>query len=209
MPMPCNPIENWLVCISGFTQTVAQPTGLHSLWLSLGRQHRGPETAVELFAWRSDFAEVAEGIKLARGGSDPTIVVVGYSWGAGRGFVQLANELRRRDILVAAAVLCDPVYYSRWNPLGAIVGELTIDVPDNVREVFWLRQNTDRFPLPHGHRPVAVDDRLTKIHPGGLLRGVCHNSMDESPQFQRLAEKVCADILARWNILPIAAGRLV
>lgn len=204
-------IDRWIICISGFTQTVDSPSGVHDLWLRLGSFYRAPKTSVELFAWKADFAQVAEGIKIARNAVDPLVMIVGYSWGAGRGFVELANELRHRDIRVAAAVLCDPVYYSRWNPAGAVVGERTIDVPDNVDEVRWLFQRTDRFPMPHGHRPVAVDDRLTTIYPGIELRGVNHNSMDDTDGFRKLAEDTAYDLFARRNAIPIgeAAGRVV
>lgn len=205
--MPANSIDNWIVCISGFTQTVDSPTGVHDLWLRLGRLYRGPTTAVELFAWKADFAQVAEGIKIARGEDDPKVLIVGYSWGAGRGFVRLANELRHRGIDVAAAVLCDPVYYSPWNPLGAVVGELTIDVPGNVGDVYWLYQRTN---TPHGHRPVAVDAKMTRVFPGLLLRGVEHSSMDDSPHFAELTLKV-AEAFAKASprmSIPVAAGRI-
>jgi hypothetical protein len=190
----CYSIDAFHVCISGFTQRVDRPTGLHDLWLRLGGLYRSPQTVVELRAWNSNFAELAESIKIARGDCSPLIVVYAYSWGAGWGFVQLAKELRHRGLRIASAVLCDPVYRSRWingrwRSLWPF-GEQTILIPDNVGMVRWLYQREN---LPHGHRPVAIDQERTTIARGLLIEGVEHSSMDDCDQFRELAMAVAND----------------
>lgn len=183
-------IDVWHVLIAGFTQRIGQPTGMHSLWLRINQLFSGPEVQCELHPWHACWDEIAENIKISRSPSPPTILVYAYSWGAGWGFIKLAQALEERGLVVRAAVLCDPVYRSRWLSMSwrslVTCGCLrpTIPVPANVRWVRWLYQ---RNGLPAGHRPVAVHPRATHIDQGIEVPGVVHNSMDELDEFHELA----------------------
>lgn len=183
------PIESWHICIAGFRQSVGQLTGIHRVWRRLGRL-RSPTCCVHLAEWNSDFAELAELIHVTGacrvGEPAPRVYVYAYSWGAGRGLLGprrgLAVELRRRGLEVAAAVLADPVYYSRWSICRwlALWGRPRIVVPYSVLEVWWFRQRNDR---PRGHELVGPpwDDGGT-IHPAEILT-TDHAHADEAPAF--------------------------
>lgn len=178
------PIPAWHVVISGFTQTLRQPTGCQQLWDVLRRARRESDAAVLLQPWNADWAGLADLIWRFRPAEPPRVYCYAYSWGGGWGFPQLACELGERGIEIAHAVLCDAVYRPRLNLLAPIA--LTpiprIVVPANVRLVDWYRQETG---LPKGHQVVAADPRRTTVRPGVLLRGVTHHFMDDQSAWWR------------------------
>lgn len=178
-------VHAWHICISGFTQTEGQLTGLMRLCLELGVRHNGPHTRVELRKWNDDWSDVAEFIRLTQpGGSTegPRVAIYAYSWGAGWGFVQLARELRRRQIDVQSAVLCDPVYRSRWWSMQwrSLWGSPVIRIPDNVCQLWRFYQTTNK---PAGHDVMAEDASRTRIFPGVHVPNVTHDFMDDAPEF--------------------------
>ena len=184
-------IQTRHICISGFLQSIAKPVGFERLWLKL-RKHESPQVRVSYLPWDSDWSAVAEHLMRTGPEDDFTslkIRVYAYSWGVGNGFVKLAKELRHRGMTIDKAVLCDGVYHSGWFPWRAVFSPFwtpRIVVPDNVGEVWWLRQREDK---PMGHDVRADDCASTTIHDAKVL-SVGHSYMDDSPEFHRTCLKV-------------------
>jgi len=187
-------ILTWIICISGFTQHVGEPTGIHKLWLKLRHNFTNATTQTELWTWNSRWWELAEAIKISRDGVPPRVLICAYSWGAGWGFVRLARELRKRGIVVLGAVLADPVYRSRWLSFAwrSLIGSPVVSIPDNVRTVRWLRQRNN---YPRGHDLVAQNERLTRIEAAVELVGVTHENIDDSDEFHSLAMTMVEELV--------------
>lgn len=170
------------VCISGFTQSLQRASGLENLWLMLRDEHEGGACRVSLREWDSDWDAFAEHVWRTGLGGDVDVRVYAYSWGAGHGFVRLARELGARGIQIRYAVLSDPVYrrwYALWRSVWSpLLGEPTIEVPANVREVAYLIQRRN---IPHGHRLVAEHPK-TVIHEPRTL-DYSHQYMDDAIEF--------------------------
>lgn len=185
------PITKRHVLISGFTQTVAQPTGIEKLWLAM-RKHEAPSCRVSMLEWDNDWSGFAEhAIRTANGKvRELDLRCYAYSWGCGYGFMQMCRELRRRGAKVSRAVLCDPVYHSARTPWRAVFSPFwtpKICVPDNVGEVWYFRQNQNK---PAGHEVIARSCE-TKINPPVWLQ--CeHAYADDAPEFHELALEVAA-----------------
>ena len=130
------------IIISGFTQTLRAETGSERLWLQL-RKHSTPGRMVIMREWRADWRGVAEHLSRVCT-STPVIRVYAYSWGGGWGFIRLSRELEKRGLVVASAVLCDPVYRSPWLPEWLPVNPLSmmrfpkIRVPGNLMVLMLL-----------------------------------------------------------------------
>ena len=186
-------VESWNICIGGFLQHEGKPTGMVRLWRLLGLKRSGPNSQVLLRSWSDNFADLAELIFRMRNGADPDICIHGYSWG-GFSATVLARELQRRNLRVRCLVLCDPVY-RHWYKLGqwrALMPWSEIEIPANVDEVYWFRQNRN---LPRGHELVPEPVRLngirqpvgrTVIHPPVWLE--CdHAYCDDSSEFHLMS----------------------
>ena len=177
-------ISTRLVCISGFKQSMARPNGIEKVWLQL-RKHESQSCRVSYKEWDTPWPEFAEHI-LRTGPTDPrsmTIRVFAYSWGCGYGSLNLFKQLKHRGFSVRSAVFADPVYYNWYAPWRAIwspIIEPTIQIPDNVDEVWYYRQQENK---PSGHRVVQGKGNChTVIHkPVFLSRS--HEFMDEDPAF--------------------------
>lgn len=189
-------INRWHFVLSGFTQSEARLTGCMKLWRKI--HHHCPNTRAELRKWSDDFAAVAEWIHLCRNGQTPDVVISGYSFGGFSGTI-LAKELRNRGLGVRALVLCDPVY-RHWYRAGwwrSLMPWSTIEIPDNVQNVYLLRQDNDRFSTgrsggwiqPAGHDIVLEDDKKTVLHPEIVLASQ-HAYMDDAPEFHEISLKV-------------------
>ena len=179
------------VCISGFLQSIAKPVGFERLWLKL-RRHEKPTSRVSYLPWNANWSSVAEHF-MRTGPADDfttlTVRVYAYSWGVGNGFMKLARELRKRGMSIEKAVLCDGVYHSGWLPWRAVFSPFwtpRIVVPDNVGEVWWLRQKENK---PMGHDILAASCVSTTIHDPRVL-SVAHSYMDDAPEFHRLCLQV-------------------
>ena len=181
------PIQTWHVCISGFLQSPARPSGLEQLWVLLRNRHNNGKVNCELRQWNARWHDLAEQIhRLRPDDGDVRVYVYAYSWGAGWGFVRLAKALRRCGIEVRAAVLTDPVFRSSilpaWLPINplSLLSAPAVRVPCNVREVHWFFQRTQR---PYGHHVIAEDPSATKVHEG--VECDCdHLHMDDLPDFR-------------------------
>lgn len=183
-------MKRWLVTISGFTQHIGQPIGMTRLWRRL-RRLSSPTTCVTFpLPWDSPWERVAAFIRSeSDGGAE--VQVYAYSWGAGHGFIRLAEALGegRKPLLVSAAVLADPVYRSPWLPAWLPFNPLSltrapkIKIPWNVLEVAWLRQRTDR---PCGHDLITDTPLRTRIL--DCVELSCgHQDMDDRDEFHELA----------------------
>lgn len=171
--------QTWHICISGFTESTGERTGLFRLWVKLGFL-RSPSVQVLLLSWRAGWPDVAEQIRLAtENGSPPKIYVYAYSWGAGWGFLQLAKQLAERGISIEHVVLCDPVYRPWFFlfRLLALTDVFQINVPPSVKRVtsFFQRQNR-----PRGHTVVATSS--TRMDAPRELQ-VIHAYMDDQEEF--------------------------
>lgn len=187
--------------ISGFTQNVGKWNGILDLTEKLREQFcDGVRSRVHYYPWHANFAHVAE-YYFALGekyGTRPILGVYAYSWGAGRGAMTLARQLKRRGMLVRVMVLSDPVYhhaFAPWRALRAwclpIIGEQVIRVPDNVKEVYHFHQNQNR---PGGHKLISGGQAGGAfIHPRQLL-AYDHQYMDNAPEFHALALEEAAKL---------------
>lgn len=134
---------------TGFLQNAGTATGLVGLWEELHARYSCAGTVVKLLPWNADWRAEANFVERVL---EPTGTVdfVGYSWGAGWGFVRFATEARRRGRGIRRAFLLDPVYrHCYW--LGqwrAFVPSIPVTIPDNVGRVTWWRQRIER---PFGH----------------------------------------------------------
>ena len=190
-------IKTWHIVISGFTQNVDRMTGLMRLMLHMGAEHRGPDTTVELRRWCDDWDALAEFIHLQRNGEAPRVFIYAYSYGAGWGFVRLARELQERGILVAAAVLSDPVYRSpylsgRWRSVAPF-WRPTIKIPSNVGTVWSYRQDSKpwwQIWEPRGHDVKADDPKATRSIQVYNIPDVSHAYMDDLPLFHEQSLEV-------------------
>lgn len=168
----------WVVVISGFTETRVKQTGSEILWRKL-RPFCSPNTTIQFREWDSDWEGMASFID-RNSFHDTRVLVAAYSWGAGHGFVKLAEALAKRNRYIDRAVLCDPVYRAPLLPLRwlALTRWPTIKLPHNVRAVDWLYQRKNR---PWGHQPVLS----TGFKPRGIELQVKHDEMDEHDEYHR------------------------
>jgi hypothetical protein len=178
-------INRRLICISGYKQSKAQPTGLEKLWLKL-RVHEDPQCRTSYMTWDADWPAFAEHM-MRTGPTDPnqmTICVFAYSWGCGHGALDLFSECRHRGLTIESAVLADPVYHKWWAPWRALVSPIvtpTIVIPDNVTNLWYTLQRENK---PAGHECVlAKGNKVTTINEP-VMSHRTHTYMDEDPLFQ-------------------------
>jgi len=192
-------IKNWIVPISGYTQSRKQRTGLSDLSLYLHRNFCSPETWVHpVLPWNSDWQTLARFMQI-NSVPRPHILIAAYSWGAGWGAPQLSNSLKDLGLDVDVLVLADPVYrsekwYMRWRSILPQQSMFApeIEIPANVHKV----KSTSQFQnTPHAHKLTAVNKKLTTLeepHEDGALY---HAQMDESEIFHHMAETAAAKMI--------------
>lgn len=189
-------VYQWHVVISGYTQNYGSLNGSETLWGDIDDAlcSKGPGVRVLYFPWNAPWREIAEMIK--RNSVPSTeVFIYAYSWGAGYGFVTLAQQLEDWGVSVRHAVLCDPVWrrpgipaFFQWvGTIASYFGRETIAVPTNVLEVSWCYQRNSK---PDGDRPVAAKGSRTRINAGFKLRNAVHTTADESQWFQSRAMEV-------------------
>jgi pimeloyl-ACP methyl ester carboxylesterase len=199
----CRPIDDWIVCISGWLQSRGQTVqGIPSLYHRLYQRHRNRANVI-FQEWNSDWNSIAEWIfRLSRNnGHTPRIMIVSYSWGAGFGFTRLAKFLGHRGLFVDGAVLSDAVFHfgPRWThgwglaqaaaywpfrlPLLSDCPRPVIDVPDNVRceNLHWYIQSNSRL---RGHELVQNGHPCPNRHDVDF---VTHSNMDDLDAFRTQA----------------------
>jgi len=188
--------QRWIIIRSGFRQHRGNSAnGCVNILGRLGTQYGGNGNRIELQEWDDSPSHTADYIyRLSDPKNPPQVALFGYSWGCGYGVVRLAKELRRKQINVRYAVLCDPVYHglARWRALipRGLFSRVRIVIPSNVEEVFWLRQKISK---PAGH-DIVRESRYTTIHPPQVLQ-VRHTEMDNAPEFFAKCQHVAACLM--------------
>lgn len=196
----------YFLCISGFRQTESRLPGtwLLSEKLRAAGYSNGSRMRLSHFHWNARWQDKAEEIaNVAKHyGQTPRVAVFAYSWGAGFGAMQLAEQLDRRGLAVDKCVLSDPVYRHpfalfRWLALCGgseftryhFFAPPVIRMPPNIREAWVFRQAMN---YPRGHRLAAGGGTI--IHPAVELRRV-HGEMDDAPEFHACAMEAAAELV--------------
>lgn len=176
-------------CISGFTQNEENWNGIQELRekiLAETDDYSALAVRVRYHRWCDDWFQIARSyqyLKLRYPDPEPfVIIVVAYSYGVGHGLVQFAKQLRRYNLFIREAVICDGIY-CHWHPLGwwrAIVGK-TITLPDNITayQGFYQKQSTPSGLQPRGSNCLSWQE----LH-------VDHVWMDDTPEFHNKAIQV-------------------
>jgi len=186
-------IHEWDIVIAGFLQREGTPNGMIGLWQTLHALHACPQRAVVFRTWNSEWRDLATLIFRTRdAAAQPTVKVYAYSYGAGFGAVQLAEELKKRGLGVRHMVLSDAVYRSAclFGRLSALLPFASIEVPDNVRRVTWFRQAKNR---PMGHEVFAADPARTKVDPA-TWASVPHQAMDDLVVFHQECRRIAKQL---------------
>lgn len=190
--------RNWIICISGFTQSEASENGILHLSEKLCR-FRAPETSVRYQRWCDDFGAVAEHVfavtrdlrvMLGDERFAPRVLICGYSYGGGYGAPRLVSELCKRGLSVDRVILSDPVwrlrlpFFGRWGRwIEAIASPLALTVIGKIRfksgavkAIDWFYQRQDR---PCGRRPVCAGAKISS----GIEIRATHAYMDDAAEF--------------------------
>jgi len=179
-------IDKWIITISGFTQDLDKETGIELLWKDI-RGYACHDSCVSLpLTWNSDWEAISKFIH-RNSGENPTIFMVAYSWGCGRGFVQLSKHLRKFNYKVKHAILCDPVYKPKLWAFSwvALINIKKIDVHENVERVTWFRQKEN---LPKGHDLNIIGENTVADEP--IVLKLKHADMDNSPEFHNKVKEI-------------------
>jgi len=177
--------------ISGFTQTEERPTGMFVLAETLhSLGFNNTISRVRLDRWNADWPAVAEHLWLLGRQHQAQVMVnvYAYSWGVGWGAVQLARELKKRDIDVQELVAADGVYRHRWLRLPAMISRDSllapaIRIPCNVHTVTPFHQTMNR---PQGHHLKGDRDFSGVIHESREISAT-HQYIDDHPSFHLAA----------------------
>lgn len=189
-------IGSWLICASGFTQTLASPSGIERLWFDLRSVHERGANGVRVsrVCWNDNYDEFAEFVWRYRPPSgSPRIGVFGYSYGAGWWARKFAWACLERGITIDCMVLSDPVYrhpvlsYLGWS----LLPRNRIYLPKNVMQVHYFLQRMNK---PAGHYVTAADGKLPKIS-APEIEYRKHQYMDDSELFHAKCHSV-AKVLA-------------
>jgi len=176
-----------IIVISGFTEKDHEQTGSFKLWDKLRYRYAGEDCVVLLKEWNEDWKSFASQLKYM---GVTRVQVNAYSWGAGYGLKELAKYHR----FPIFAVLCDPVYYSkwitgRWRALLVKTRKLlggVIKYNDNVRVREWFNQVNN---TPRGDKVKAFfmpDNPITLDCTHGNIDDSCfyHNAaIDEAKRY--------------------------
>lgn len=194
-------VENFFIVRSGFLQHKGSAgSGCTAIAGELSFLYGGHRNRIELEPWDACPSQTAEYVyRLGTKQQAPRVCIFAYSWGAGYGFVRLAEELQRRGIEVHTAVLCDPVYYGLdvWRAMlpRALFHRIWISVPANVRRVHWFRQFVNK---PAGH-DLKAEGQFTRISDPVVL-DCRHQDADNAPAFRQK----CLDVA--WGVVNAGSG---
>lgn len=178
-------VDRVLIFRSGFLQGRGSGgNGIIGMFQEALRRYSAPDQWVHLELWNDDPAGTAELIYRLTGGqrrsTPPRVMFVGYSWGCGYGFPNMARELRNRGITIEKAVLIDPVYYRFGFWWRAMIPEtflqrFTIPVDSEVKKLVWFRQETNS---PRSH-DLEITGK-TKVS-GPVTLATTHQEIDNHP----------------------------
>jgi len=186
-PIATSKIGRWIIVITGFTQREGERTGLERLYYAIRKIHETATCECILKSWRDDTSDLADRI-FNHSDDKPEITIIGYSWG-GNNAIQLANELRERGRTVQSLVLIDAVARPRWfwKWWLSMTRALSIHVPENVKECWAWRQNSNR---PRGHR--VVRGKETTLNGPFTIPGVTHQHIDDQPEIHNKVLEILA-----------------
>lgn len=147
-----------IVLITGFTQPSHRAGGA-GLWrlydLLADRHYDRRQTWMTIRPWDSDEL-VHDAVEIVRFAAQ-RVVVIAYSWGAGRGLPAFAAALARHNAVISLACLIDPVVHTTpLRPLTLALSALTpspkpFAVPANVRRAsLWRTVNWSGITTPWG-----------------------------------------------------------
>ncbi len=187
-----------IVQFQGHLQSGASQSGMEDLHFEVTRKFAGEAvTVLHPRRWNSALPVLLD--MLARHGIR-SVVLIGYSWGAGYACMRFAKLAPDRGIRIPLALLCDPVYRPTWmprwvpaNPLNiySLDRRTKIRIPPAVRRVAWVRQSHS---IPSGHDLVATVPHQV-IEPGRHLGGYTHLTIDESPEWFSLVRRELEAVL--------------
>jgi hypothetical protein len=188
------PIPNLFQFYRGLGQDPGEKDGTDELFDRLYRLNcDGLYTAIP-FRWKSWVSDDLAYNTRHLAYPDRRHYVGGFSYG-GHSAVQYCWEAKRRGEVIDILFLIDAVKRvkgSRWSWLarGASLLPLTHWIPDNVRQVVWWYQRSNR---PYGH-PVKPYKKQSKTHfpqPDGIEVDIAHENMED---FRPIHEKIARDI---------------
>lgn len=170
-------IDNWLICISGFTQHEGRMSGLDRLQHHLHQKCYSRNTRILLKSWKDNMEQLADRIYNYQPpiGRQLSITIIGYSYGGMSG-INLSKKLLRRGIKVNNLLLLDAV----WRPYGPSILSLfpywTIKVPNNVKNLWsWVQD----YNKPSGHKIEFDPDFTVWKNPTDPVLKIPHAAMDE------------------------------
>lgn len=167
--------------VPGFKQHFGSITLLWRLWRKLEADLNETGQTVQVRLWNNDWKQEADFIRLnALYPPQLQVVLIGYSWGAGWGCIELAKHLEELKVFVDQMCLIDPVYRHpllvlRWL---AYFPSVPITIPANVGTVTHWRQTRSRL---QGHK-LHCKSRVTKVYEAAVYDNVEHRRMDDIPE---------------------------
>lgn len=189
------PVNRWVVCVTGFGQSEDRLTGVEMLQDVLRRQCSSADTVVVLRSWRDSPGSLAQRIaNRSPDDFDPHIVTIGYSWG-GYSSVVLARELQKRGLTVDHMLLCDAVWRGRFMmsyPLS-LTDAFTITIPSNVKHLYTWRQCAN---TPRGSK-IRLEHPYDEGEERGTLwdyqeehKHITHQHLDDLRSFRKKAKEL-------------------
>lgn len=209
--------DRWILFFSGFTESIAEPTGIERIWSLLRRQSTAYNCIHTPLPWNTDCRDLARFI-VRNSSMHASVMLVGYSWGGGVACMDLARWLQRmnarlrhegslgcksqvQQVGVEMVCLADPVFRSRilpkWLPLNiaTLLCRWPVRVPGNVKRVAWVRQESD-WPRATG---LKAESEGTTIEPEHVV-SERHGRVDDSGVFQQLVLRNAMEFLGKRDL---------
>jgi pimeloyl-ACP methyl ester carboxylesterase len=174
-----------IVQFQGHLQTGENQSGMEDLHFQVTRKFAHESlTVVHPRRWNCDLDAFMD--MLVRQ-EIHTVILIGYSWGAGYTCMKFAKLAPDRGIKIPLALLCDPVYRPTWmprwlpaNPLNiySIDRRTKIHLPPAIRRVASVRQTIS---IPCGHQIVPTLPHQVIHEPRVLPYNHCN--IDEAPEW--------------------------
>jgi pimeloyl-ACP methyl ester carboxylesterase len=163
----------------GHRQHPGEKTGIEVLYFELRKLYGTHPVEIRLYEWRDDVQRIADQIH-AWSIPEPTIIVIGYSWGGATAEL-LCRELERRGYAISRLYLCDAVSRSEWRIRywRSLWGWGPIRIPGNVVRLWSCRQ-TANYPMGS---ELKLDNPHTEHIQGFTSTTINHRWMDEQTAF--------------------------
>jgi len=180
-----------IVTFQGFTESDRERTGTEDLYFNVIRKFAGEYvTTYQPKTWTCDVKALA--FQINRQGIRH-VCIISYSHGQAAA-VDFAEQCYDLGIKIDLWLACDPVYRPSWLPrwnwlqpfsFRAMSGHTsaTIDVPENVRRVCGVRQESTR---PQGHKLNARGSN-TRINKFPVL-AYTHTTIDAASEWYHMVE---------------------